>query len=76
MNVPQSTINALRQGQTTIWLIPKGELPFGGYIQTGFERDRLFWGEFRQVFITHYEKRGSTKHFDLWFYCGQKKNSG
>jgi len=68
--IPRATLDRLRSGRTTLWLIPKGELPFEteSYyrIHGGTERQDLFGAEFRELFQQVYEHRGTTRFFDLW----------
>ena len=68
--IPRATLDRLRSGRTTLWLIPKGEVPFetDSYyrIHDGTQRQDLFGEEFREVFRGLYEHRGTTRFFDLW----------
>ena len=69
--MPSSTVEYLRGCKTDIWLIPKGSEPFSllnGYakVAPGMFRDRhLFTPQFREAFLTTYQKKESSSFYDL-----------
>ena len=68
--IPKGTIDYIRSCQTQIWLIPKGEPPFvllNIYSDARiFPTRHLFEEPFRQAFLQHYQRAGSSDYYDLW----------
>ena len=68
--IPKGTIEYIGSCQTQIWLFPKGEAPFvipNIYVDARiFPTRNLFEDVFRQAFLQHYQKVGSSEYFDLW----------
>ncbi|MGD0322400.1 MAG: glycosyltransferase family 39 protein [Terriglobia bacterium] len=58
--MPAATLEALRSGRRSLWLIPRGEVPFKDV--------NAFPASFRQAFIENYVRRGQSSYFDLWFH--------
>lgn len=58
--LPPATVDKLAQGETQLWLFPRGSQPFG--------ITRLFDDKFRQTFFRHYTLLESSDHFDVWSY--------
>jgi hypothetical protein len=75
VEIPHNTLEYLQQCKTQVWLIPKGDAPFGlvnvySLIDPRVFPERpLFSDEFRRIFFQQYRKQGSTKYFDIWE-CG------
>jgi hypothetical protein len=67
--VPESTVQALREGQVKVWLIPAGDEPFS--MASLYRDDKpLFDQHFRDEFRAHYRRVRGTEHFDAWVYSG------
>jgi hypothetical protein len=70
--IPPSTLEYLRGCKTEIWLIPKGDQPFGMVNVYSLMAPRLFpermvfSDEFRRIFSEKYRKQPSSKYFDIW----------
>ncbi|HYQ14502.1 MAG TPA: hypothetical protein VEQ58_02055, partial [Polyangiaceae bacterium] len=72
MPIPPSTVAAIESCNVAIWLIPKDQRPF--LVPSSFSETYahlvppvpLFSAKFREAFDRHYQRRGSTPHFDLW----------
>jgi 4-alpha-glucanotransferase len=65
-HIPPDTLAALRECQTNLWLIPKGEKPF--QLTSYYPPHKpLFTDEFKTIFLEKYEFRGQTRYYDLWF---------
>jgi len=63
----QSTIDILTSCRTSIWLIPRGEEPFGWINYYGVETyDRNFRTEFKRSYF----KKEERKYFDIWICKG------
>lgn len=69
MKIPDSTINAIKEGEVKIWLIPKGNSPF---TLTNYYDHKLslFDEPFRQTFFANYKLIERTKYFDVWYFTG------
>jgi hypothetical protein len=61
VDIPGSTLAYLQACKTQIWLIPPDETPFD---LTG--NGRLFSDSFRRIFLARYQKRGSSKYYEIW----------
>ena len=67
--IPDATLEILRSGRTTLWLIPKGSRPFvmtSIYRGPGGQAEDLFGDTFRDTFLTCYAPHESSRYFDLW----------
>ncbi|HKI98107.1 MAG TPA: hypothetical protein VKB51_06490 [bacterium] len=64
-DLPPATLQALADCRVDIWLIPKGDPPFMLGSSLGYKH--LFSDRFRQAFQAHYERRTSSRYYDLWF---------
>jgi hypothetical protein len=72
--IPETTISSLAKGSTRIWLLPKGDIPFS--LMDGYSGGTpLFSEPFRQMFFADYTIIEKTKHFDIWYYTGDKRPS-
>lgn len=71
LDIPPSTLEYLQACKTQIWLIPKGETPFGllnylALLDTHAHKLPLFSGQFQQIFYQQYRKQEPSKYFDIW----------
>ena len=71
LDIPPSTLAYLQACKTQIWLIPKGETPFGvvnfiELLDVPPRRVPLFSDQFRENFLQHYRKQESSRYFDIW----------
>jgi hypothetical protein len=61
IEIPDSTLAYLRACKTRIWLIPNNNTPFD-LVGDG----HLFSDSFRRIFFERYQKRGSSKYYEIW----------
>lgn len=73
LSIPETTINSLAKGSTRIWLLPRGDTPFS--LMNAYNGRPLFSEPFRQEFFANYKIIEQTKHFDIWYYTGDKMPS-
>jgi hypothetical protein len=67
LEIPDSTVAALRSCAADYWLIPKGGDPFGTRNRyAGLRARALFPQEFRRAFFESYRHEGSTRFYDIW----------
>jgi Dolichyl-phosphate-mannose-protein mannosyltransferase len=70
LSIPQGTIDYIESCGTQVWLIPKDEAPFvisNIYDDAKiFPARNLFEDRFREAFLGHYQKTGSSDYYDLW----------
>jgi hypothetical protein len=67
IEIPRSTLDALRACRVNYWLIPKGEAPFEG--RNAYDvvlRQPLFSDEFRRVFRETHRLTATTTYYDAW----------
>jgi hypothetical protein len=70
LSIPQGTIDYIESCGTQIWLIPRDEAPF--VISNIYDDPKvfptrnLFEDRFREAFLDHYQKTGSSNYYDLW----------
>lgn len=67
LELPSSTIEAVRRCQAASWLIPKGEAPFSGvndYPSVGMAP--LYSQQLREAFAASYRLTETTKYYDVW----------
>jgi 4-amino-4-deoxy-L-arabinose transferase-like glycosyltransferase len=65
--LPQATLDALKNGEMRVWLVPAGQEPFT-LLSWYSSHKRLFSPEFRQIFFDNYQKQEAGKIFDAWVY--------
>ena len=67
LELPSSTVDAVRGCRAAYWLIPKGEQPFS-LINTypSVANTPLFSAAFRDAFAASYRLTESTKYYDVW----------
>ncbi len=64
-NPPNNLDNLVGRCNAHVWLIPKGENPFG--ITSYYAGNiMVFSDNFRRNFVSNYNKSGSTVSFDIW----------
>jgi hypothetical protein len=67
LEVPQSTIEAIRACAVDYWLIPQGQEPFSGLNRyTAMQLKPLFSEEFRTAFLETYLQQDRTRYYDVW----------
>jgi len=72
MPIPASTVAAIANCTTPVWLIPRGQKPFmapslfADYYPNLVGREPMFSPAFRQAFSNRYQKAESIPHFDVW----------
>jgi hypothetical protein len=71
LDIPPSTLAYIQACKTQIWLIPKGQIPFGvvnfiELLDVPARRVPLFSDQFRETFLQHYRKREPSRYFDIW----------
>jgi len=62
-----ATLDYLKSGRVSIWLIPRGSEPFS-MVRVGESASsaKIFDPKFRQIFFQCYRSAAHTPHFDLW----------
>lgn len=66
LEIPASTIEALRACRIEIWLIPRGDIPFT-LLSYYPPNPPLFSNEFQAAFRESYELKDRSQYYDLWF---------
>jgi len=67
LDMPGASIDLMRAGRVTLWIIPRGATPFA--LHNIYEpHSDLFGNAFRAAFRQHYRLATHTEHFDLWNY--------
>ena len=63
---PPNNLDNLVEGcNAHVWLIPKGENPFG--ITSYYDGNIMVYSDkFRRNFASNYDKSASTENFDIW----------
>ncbi|MDY7012872.1 MAG: hypothetical protein SVX43_04590 [Cyanobacteriota bacterium] len=71
IELPDSTLEALRSCRIELWLIPQGESPFSlfNYYDPNLP---LFNDTFKAIFQENYAKEAQSQYYDLWF-CQQSQ---
>jgi len=67
LEIPQATIDALRECRVNYWLVPKGETPFAGRNSYASVLLRpMFPASFRRAFADSHTRVETTEYFDVW----------
>jgi len=62
-----ATLDYLKSGRVSIWLIPRGSEPFSMVrVNESASSAKIFDAKFRQIFFQCYRSAAHTPHFDLW----------
>jgi hypothetical protein len=65
--IPASSAHELDACRVRYWLVPRGELPFGGRnAYTAVQGRPLYSPEFVESFRRNYSQSGTTTYFDVW----------
>jgi hypothetical protein len=67
IEIPPSTIEAIRACRVEFWLIPQGQEPFSGPNRyPAMHLKPLFSESFRRAFFESYVLQGRTRYYDVW----------
>lgn len=70
MTVSAPVITSIEACRTDIWLVPKDEAPLS---MNGYYGNKVVGEAFRQAFLAHYSRTGSSAYFDVWT-CKRAEN--
>ncbi|HEY9611594.1 glycosyltransferase family 39 protein [Allocoleopsis sp.] len=70
--IPNETLKALKSCQIKLWLIPKGGSPF--QLDNYFNHRQVFNQEFKNTFLSNYDRREESTYYDLWL-CKKSKSN-
>jgi hypothetical protein len=63
LKLPSEVLNRIKNCQTEIWLVPKGEKPFE---LIGYYGNPVFDDYFKGAFFGYFQKQRSFEYFDAW----------
>ena len=74
LDLPSSTIDAVRGCRAAYWLIPKGEQPFSAINSyPSVAKKPLYPPAFQAAFAATYRLTETTKHYDVWTCAGARQ---